>query len=183
MLRRKDKNSLSGFAFKVIAIAVVLILPVFFSGCYLKEKKYLDIIIKHSQDYCQSPYLVLAICKTESNFQPSAKSPKGAKGIMQLLPSTAKWLAEDKLDIPYTEKMLFNANYCIHLGVYYLSYLYNTFSNLQWVIVAYNAGEGTTKNWIEQNIRPQDVPYPETREYLRKVESWMKKYQQAKLFN
>ena len=65
MLRRKDKNSLSGFAFKVIAIAVVLILPVLLSGCYLKEKKYLDIIIKHSQDYCQSPYLVLAICKTE----------------------------------------------------------------------------------------------------------------------
>ena len=183
MLGKENKKALFGSSFKIIAIIFVLINLFLLSGCYSKEKKYLDIIRKQAELYAVDPYLVLAVCRAESNFKVDAKSNRGAIGIMQLMPSTASWLAEEKLLLSYTESMLVNAEFNIKLGSYYLSYLSRIFQDTDWAIVAYNAGEGIALKWKSLGISKSSIPYYETQNYLYKVKKWIRKYQYLQLFN
>lgn len=128
--------------------------------------KYMDIINPLSISYGVDSALVFAIIKTESNFQSEAKSSAGAVGLMQLLPSTASYIAGL---IDYSNDINLIKPICnIELGVAYFSYLLAKFENLQYSIYAYNAGEGRVHEWIK-NGQINDVPYRETSEYYKKV--------------
>jgi len=99
--------------------------------------------------------LIAAIIRVESDFRPGAVSPKGAQGLMQLMPATsARFNADDPFD-PHEN---------IDTGVRYLAYLFQLFKgNLPLVLAAYNAGE-------QKVLRHGGVPpYPETRAYVRRV--------------
>ncbi len=88
---------------------------------------YYDLIEKYATEYEVDPYLVLAIIKNESKFNPDAVSKKDAKGLMQIAPITGKWACE-KLEIPdYTEDMLFEPELNIRIGVWYLNVLKQEF--------------------------------------------------------
>ena len=106
---------------------------------------------KHQLD----PDLVRAVVRVESNFNPYAVSPKGAKGLMQLIPSTARRFGVSNIFDP-------RAN--LDGGVSYLKYLMNMFGgDLKLSLAAYNAGENAVDR---HNGVP---PYAETRNYLRKI--------------
>lgn len=119
-------------------------------------KGVIDSKIKYySKKYNVDPNLVRAIIKVESDFNPEAVSKKGALGLMQLMPSTAKILGvKDPLDIEQN----------IRGGVNYLSRLIRRWpDDLKKVLAAYNAGEGAV---LKHNGIP---PYKETLRYIDKV--------------
>lgn len=114
----------------------------------IKEK-----IVRHSLQYGVDPALSLSVVKQESNFNKSAKSARGAVGLFQLMPSTAKSLGVN----PY----YINEN--IIGGIKYLKSLQDKFGSVDLVIAAYNAGPGAVKR---HNGIP---PYRETRSYVKKI--------------
>jgi soluble lytic murein transglycosylase-like protein len=108
-----------------------------------------------ARKYDVDPLLVHSVIKVESNYNPGAVSAKGAQGLMQLIPSTAR---------RFGVKNSFSARENIEGGVRYLKYLQTLYNNdLRLALAAYNAGEGAVAkfNWIP--------PYPETQNYVYQV--------------
>ncbi|MCX6098924.1 MAG: lytic transglycosylase domain-containing protein [Candidatus Bipolaricaulota bacterium] len=134
-----------------------------------------------SSTYGVDPYLVLAVIREESNYLPTAVSSSNAGGLMQLLPSTAKWIAESKCKLRYTSELSFDPDANIRMGTWYLSYLTGLYDkDVVRAVAAYNSGNGNVDRWTAAaNVtRRADVPGAlgsiETREYLVKVlNSWL----------
>ena len=123
------------------------------AGELLQSTPYGEIIAAVSQTHGVDPMLVRALIQVESNYQPQAKSPRGAMGLMQLMPSTAR---EYKVRNPFDPK----AN--IEAGIKHLKGLIDRFG-VEMALAAYNAGEGAVKRF---NGIP---PYRETRNYVSKI--------------
>lgn len=111
-----------------------------------------------------SKSLVYAIVKAESNFDTKALSNKGAVGLMQLMPDTALFVAQTQ---NITNFDLTNPKDNLMLGICYIAYLQQKFDRQKDVVCAYNAGENNVKQWKEKG---QDIPFKETKNYLKKVE-------------
>ncbi|WP_330389048.1 lytic transglycosylase domain-containing protein [Alkaliphilus peptidifermentans] len=137
---------------------------------------YQELIDKYSDMYDVDPYLVAAIIRNESRFNPDAISRKEARGLMQIAPITGEW-ASEKLGIEnYSEEMLFEPELNIRIGCWYLNILYGEFGdNLQLIIAAYNAGNGNVSRWLDNPEYSSDgkdldvIPFGETRIYLQRV--------------
>ena len=121
------------------------------------------------------PYIVLAVMREESRFDPSAKSPAGAYGLMQLMPQTAYRLDQSlKLGINRPSQLT-EPGTNIALGTHYLKKLSDEFPSLPHALAAYNAGEFAVRSWqgsftyrsADEFI--EDIPYAETRNYVKKV--------------
>src|SRR5277367_5109604 len=111
-----------------------------------------------------SPELVHSVIEVESNYNPYAVSPKGAQGLMQLMPATARRFGVTNS---------FDAKQNIEGGVRYLKFLQETFQDDRLAIAAYNAGEGAVTKY-------RDVPpYPETKSYVDKVGAKFSKAKRA----
>lgn len=124
---------------------------------------YEPLITKAAKKYNVDSALIKAVIKAESNFNPRAVSPVGARGLMQLMPATASSL--EVQDSFHPEKN-------IEGGVRYLRYLLNLFNgDLPLTLAAYNAGEGTVARY--NNSIP---PYQETQTYIRQVLNYLNKY-------
>lgn len=122
-----------------------------------KSESFLPIVMKKANEYNLDPQLIKSIIKAESNWNPYAVSPKGARGLMQLLPSTA-------YELGVTNS--FDPEENIDGGVRYLKYLLDKFNgNLSLAIAAYNAGPGRVE---KTGTIP---PIPETIEFVRRVMS------------
>lgn len=116
--------------------------------------------------------LCLAIIRTESSFKESAVSKKGAVGLMQLMPSTADFIAKK---VGFSENInLYDGQTNLYLGICYLEYLFNRYGDETIVLSCYNAGEGVVSKWTESEIK--SPPYKETREYIKKVKRRKKLY-------
>lgn len=164
------------FKILILIISIVLIF-ILVQNIVLKNiypLKYTDYIYKYSNEFNVDPYFVLAIIKSESNFNENALSNKNAVGLMQLLDSTASEIALE-LGMEYKQEDLYNPEINIKLGTKYISNLLNYFGNYQLAIAAYNAGIGNINSWVENNIIYSDgsnienIPFKETNIYLRKV--------------
>ena len=105
-----------------------------------QAKKLAKLIIEECDNYEIDPSLVLAIIQVESNFSLKAVSDKGAIGLMQVMPSTAEYLA-DKLGISISgKKELHDPFLNVRLGIYYLSLLEGRFDNIEDALFAYYYG-------------------------------------------
>lgn len=119
------------------------------------------LVAKLAPLYEVDPQLVMAIISVESGFNVNARSPKNARGLMQLIPATAK---------RFHVKNSFDAEDNIKGGLAYLRWLLTFFKgDVTLVAAAYNAGEGSVKRY---NGIP---PYPETRNYVKKIRKLYKK--------
>ncbi|MEN9659907.1 MAG: hypothetical protein RL571_3372 [Pseudomonadota bacterium] len=125
-----------------------------------QKRQLFPIIDAIAQEEGVDPRLLHAVIKVESQYDPEARSAKGALGLMQLIPATAsRFGASDALDP--------RAN--VRAGARYLKWLNNVFlADLSLVLAAYNAGEGAVRKY--GNAIP---PYPETQAYVRKVLSFL----------
>jgi soluble lytic murein transglycosylase len=136
---------------------------------------YRDIIFQYAQEYNIDPYLIAAIIKAESNFNPWAVSPKGARGLMQVMPQTGEWVAKETGQVDFHQEQLFRPEINIRLGSWYLANLYQEFQgDLILVLAAYNSGQGNVKKWQSEKHWTQirkigQVPFPETKQFIRKV--------------
>lgn len=125
-------------------------------------KKYDVLIAKSAQKHGMDPALIKAVIKAESNFNHQAVSPKGARGLMQLMPATASSLQVD--DSFHPEKN-------IDGGVRYLRYLIRLFNgDLRLALAAYNAGEKAVQRY------GGIPPYRETQQYVQRVLAYLDGY-------
>ncbi len=122
---------------------------------YFRRKARVDELVEEAaKKYGVDPLLIHSVIQVESSYNPFAVSPKGAEGLMQLIPETARRFGVAN---PFDPKQNIDA------GVRYLKYLKDLFRDDRLALAAYNAGEGAVARykWIP--------PYRETREYLRRV--------------
>ena len=137
---------------------------------YLKEspspeaghRSYLDIIRRHASSYQLEEALVKAVIKVESDYRPRIVSRKGAQGLMQLIPETARDLQVHNPFDPYEN---------IRGGSQYLRQMLDLFNdNLELALAAYNSGPSTVKRY------GGIPPYDETRNYVKRVKQYLDYY-------
>jgi soluble lytic murein transglycosylase-like protein len=120
-----------------------------------EQRFVLMLVNRYAPEYGIDPRLALAVIQAESNFNPTARSPKNAQGLMQLIPETA---ARFNVRRPY------DAEQNMRGGLAYLRWLLAYFQgNVPLVLAAYNAGEGAVNRF--RGI----PPYPETHAYVRRI--------------
>jgi soluble lytic murein transglycosylase len=124
--------------------------------------------------------LILGISRQESEFDAQAESPAGARGLMQLMPATAKVIAKQQ-HLQFNSARLDDPGYNMRLGMSYLGDLIDRFGgSYALAIAAYNAGPTHTREWLAQNGDPRDphvdpvdwvekIPFSETRNYVQRV--------------
>jgi len=136
--------------------------------------------VRNAPDEGAEPALVLAITRQESGFDPYVRSGAGARGMMQLMPSTAKILAR-RIGVSYSPGQLDEPGYNMRLGSHYLGQLVGQFSGSYVMATAgYNAGPGRPSSWTSfcgdprgGSTDPIDyiecIPFSETRNYVMRV--------------
>lgn len=152
-----------------------------FNGEWFQKKfvypyPYQELVSEYADLYNVDSALVAGVILGESKFELSAKSHKGATGLMQLMPDTAKWIAEQLDDTQFSVEELRDPEINIRYGTWYLSSLQKEFKgNEILMLAAYNAGRGNVKHWMQQYEWTMDfsdasqIPFKETREYVIKV--------------
>ncbi len=120
-----------------------------------------------------SPYFIMSVIRQESAFNPKAVSLAKARGLMQIIPSTAEGIGK-KLSKPVFD--MFNESDNLTFGIYYLKSLLKNFDNkIPYALSAYNAGPEVTKRWILRRGHLSDfefiesIPYEETRTYIKLI--------------
>jgi soluble lytic murein transglycosylase len=117
-----------------------------------------EVILEESEKRKLDPMMVVAIIRVESGFQSTMVSPMGARGIMQIMPDTGRFLTETLSDEYGLRPALFRPESLddpllnIRLGVYYLHDLTKQFQNLNLALLAYNAGPGEIQNRLANNL-------------------------------
>lgn len=145
-------------------------------------RKYGDIVEKAAAEYDLEPALIFAVIRTESGFEPEAESPAGACGVMQMMPSSFEWLQEKRgTSGEYTTEDLFNPEICIDYGSYLLKYFYDYYGDERCAVAAYNAGFVVSdwladENYSSDGKTLSDIPYPETSNYVDRVEGSKEMY-------
>ena len=128
------------------------------------------------------PALVYAVIKAESDFREDAVSKAGAAGLMQLMPATAEFICSRE-GLTFEKARLTEGEYNIMLGCKYVSYLLGGFPVAETALCAYNAGEGTVSEWLKDKEVSEDgetlceIPYGETRAYVKKILKYRKFYE------
>jgi len=144
-------------------------------------KKYSEHVELYSEEYNVDELLIYSIIKAESNFDKNATSKSGAKGLMQVMSSTA-YEVEQKIEEQNTTLDLYNEQKNIKIGTYYFSQLYEKYNNIGLALAAYNAGMGRVNKWLDEGIIKQDgsdlenIPFKETNIYVRKILNYYDNY-------
>ncbi len=128
-----------------------------------------DAVLRYSQANRVDPLLVMSIMREESRFRRDAVSSAGARGVMQLMPATAK-----RLGVLKNDDELFDAEKNIKLGTSYLSKLLAQLKVPHYAVAAYNAGEHNVAKWLAAEYRDEDeftedIPFGETKTYVFRV--------------
>ena len=135
---------------------------------------YFDIVLKNNGS--NNPVLMLALIREESFFNPNAQSSVGARGLMQLMPQTAKDVAKNNGYALEDMDDLFKPDFNVRLGNAYYSSIRSILNNMDIsAIAAYNGGYGSVERWkksftySDTDEFVEQIPYPETKNYVKKV--------------
>lgn len=137
-----------------------------------QEEKLAAFISQESRRYGFDPELIIAVISTESSFYNWSVSSKGALGLMQLIPTTGKELAEmNNIAWNGDKRTLFDPFLNIQLGIHYLYTLYLKFGDVQLALTAYNHGPGTVGRWLRSG---EKIPTKYAEKVLASYEELMK---------
>jgi soluble lytic murein transglycosylase len=152
-------------------------------GRLLYPYSYRNVIEENAREFGVDPLLVAAVIRVESKYDARAVSPKGALGLMQLMPATAEWIAPQAGYSFLSEEMILQPEVNIRLGTWYLANLSKEFNgDLDKVIASYNGGRGQVARWLKEGTWSghyedrNDIPFPETRNFLFKVRNAYQRY-------
>lgn len=136
---------------------------------------YWPLLQKYAGQRGLDPYVVAALVAQESNFDPAVVSPANAWGLMQVLPNTGRSLAR-KLGVhPFSTKRLTEAEVNVRLGTQFFADSIRRFGGVHFALAAYNAGDSRVASWQrERPDMPQDefiddIPFPETQNYVKRI--------------
>ena len=162
--------------FALVAVPVALEAPETFRRV-THPLEYEGEIRASAREFGVEPSLVAAVIRTESRFDPEVESPQGAYGLMQLLPETARFIAQRTgIEGDYRDPAT-----NVRIGTRYLSYLQDRYSgDERLVLAAYNSGEGRVDGWLsdEDFDVSRDIPFAETRDYVENVLEARKVYEE-----
>jgi soluble lytic murein transglycosylase len=134
-----------------------------------------DIIRQQASEKNLDPSLIAAVIYAESHFRDQT-SRAGAKGLMQITPATAEFIAHRSGGTSFEVDDLSTPQVNIAYGSYYLRYLIDRYGgNVALALAAYNGGEGNVDRWIgeagaqDRTFEVSDIPFPETRAYVKRV--------------
>jgi soluble lytic murein transglycosylase len=169
----------AGLALIVLSLTVAF--PLFNRWIYPLD--YEDEIIKSAEQTGTDPYLIMAIIRVETKFDPEKQSHVGAQGLMQLMMPTVDEVIKKANFSPSMRQFIKLPAANIKVGSWYLSDLTKRFKgNKVAVIAAYNAGPSKVSQWLQegkwdgtrQNVHK--IPYGETRHYVQRVTFFYEKY-------
>lgn len=176
------------FLRKIFCLLIVLLAVVVGSRYVVKEKffpyKYQEYVDMYSRQYNLDPLFVLSVIKTESKFDDNAHSHKNAVGLMQITVETGEWAANEMGYSTFSKDDLYDEQYNIKMGCWYLRWLGDMFdNNRDLMIAAYNAGPTNVQNWLNDkeyssNGRELEyIPFGETKKYVDKVNTYYNVYE------
>ncbi len=131
-------------------------------------------VVAHAGQIGLDPAYVYGLIRQESRFIMDARSSVGASGLMQIMPATARWTAK-KIGLAYTQDLITDRDTNLRLGMNYLKLVLDDFGSSQALAAAaYNAGPNRPRKWrdgpvLEPAIWAENVPFAETRDYVKKV--------------
>ncbi len=135
-----------------------------------------DAILHYARANDVDHLLLVAMAKAESNFNSRAVSESGARGLMQIMPDTGQWIARQMNDSTFNPECLFEPETNIKYGAWYIADLQKEFhGNTVLVLAAYNGGRGNVSEWLTRKeisggkSTIEQIPFPETRHYVKKV--------------
>ncbi|MGF1540138.1 MAG: transglycosylase SLT domain-containing protein [Pleurocapsa sp.] len=134
---------------------------------------YREDLLKYAAQQGINPLLVISVMRKESTFAPEINSRVGAVGLMQIVPATADWVAQ-QINLP--NHVLTEPEDNIKIGTWYLAHNHHRYDNDSLLAIAsYNAGTSNVNQWLNQyNIKDSDrfvvqIPFPETQDYVEGV--------------
>lgn len=140
-------------------------------------------IAQAAAEHDLDPFLVAALVRVESGFNPEAVSSRGARGLMQVMPDTGQWIAAQLGWPGYAPDWLFDPEINLRMGTWYLRALLDQFGGqLAVALAAYNAGRTRVQEWLVQGRWDgqadtlADIPFPETRHHVQRVLSTLDAY-------
>lgn len=171
------------FLLTMLLWIIILLFIAYCAVCILFPVKYTDEILEYSEKYDLEPGFVCAIINTESRFETSAESHKGARGLMQLMPATIDWAVEGMGIKNFSYADIEEPDVNIEIGCWVLNFLSKQFNgNKELMAAAYNAGSGNVTKWLGDTKYSSDgeyldyIPYAETANYVKKVMLYEKIY-------
>lgn len=187
---KKHKNR----AFPIVVLIILALILAFMGNTLYKilnEKyllknypiKYQEYVEKYSLENNVDKFLIYAIIKTESNFNPEAVSNVGARGLMQIMDETFQWIhfrLGDDEEVKYDD--MFDPEQNIRYGCYLAGYLTSYFESEDCAVCAYHAGIGSVDSWLSNTDYSKDgknldvVPASDTSHYLNKIKKALNNY-------
>lgn len=189
--RGKNRKSRSGL--KILIVLVLVAGMVGVGALLLPEREientverypvqYRELICRYAEENGLEPAHVAAVILAESSYRADAVSSVNAQGLMQLLPSTAEWIA-GKFDEEYSEGCLFDPETNIKYGCWYLGFLMNRYDDDKTCAsAAYHSGQGTVDQWLQDPVYSSDgktlsaIPGSNADTYVNRILEYYEKY-------
>lgn len=186
---RKVKHRTTVLALLILIVCAGLLWQFVFKERYMKlayPEKYTAYIQSSAAENGLNPYLVFAVVRSESSFNPRAVSDIGARGLMQLTPDTFAWAqSKTSQDESLSQDQLFDPQTNIYYGTVVLSALLHEFGREDTALAAYHAGRSNVKKWLLDTRYSHDgrslyhIPFADTRAYVKRVLATKAIYQQV----
>ncbi len=154
---------------KRIAIVAAIAAAVLYAGLVvvrvLYPIGYADLVRASADVEGLDAATLCSLIRAESRFHPDAVSPRGAVGLMQIMPETGAWIAE-RMGLPgFDSRNLLDPETNLRFGAWYLRYLLDRFGKLDLALMAYHAGPTRVEGWLVSG----EVPFSGTRAYVERV--------------
>lgn len=183
-MAKKKKHPFTSFMIIILVCAILFFSYQIVSDIVLEKlypKKYSEYVEKYAIEYEIDEYLLYAVIRTESGFDPLAVSNVGASGLTQITEDTFDWLLT-KTDDDYVFNDLFEPEISIKYAALFLAILQKEYSITETVVAAYHAGMGNVSSWLNDSRYSLDgqhlktTPISDTNHYISKVMSAMDNY-------
>lgn len=180
MTKYKKKKRNPAVLIIVITVIISLIAAAGYIGYgrflrYTHPIKYESYVEKYSRQNGLDKYLVYAVIKTESSFDPAALSNVGARGLMQIMEDTFDWVSYRLEDEQTRFLDMYDPETNIRYGCWLIGYLYDEFGDVETAMAAYHAGRGQVNKWLGNKAYSADgihldtIPTSDTGHYVSKI--------------